>query len=115
MPNEKGIKTFEPFCMFRACDAYVSVVVFPVRVARKPSFAHTLLLLKQFMYAPEARKAHHAEQGTEIGVAHKQGGSHQRQPHEQEYPPRACPKIVFRLDDDGMEQTYDNKGGEAYE
>ena len=83
------------------------------RFAGKPAALHTLLLGKKFVYAPKTGEAYYTKYAGKHHMGNETGCGYTNQTDKEEYPPRARAKMVFSLNNDGMEQTDGHKGTEA--
>lgn len=92
-----------------------SEVVRPLRVLGEPAFAHTLLLLEDFLDGPEGGEGEDAKKGGYEDVFRAEGGDDTADAQQQEEPPAPRTPIVFGLHDDGVEQADDEEGADADE
>lgn len=92
------------------------VLVFPFGVHGKPPFLHPLLLLKQLADAPKRGGSNDADNGRHHGVLNADGADDAGNADQREHPPWSGAEIVFRLDDDGVEDADNQEGayGDSY-
>ena len=93
----------------------INLIVFSFGIFGEPSFSHPFALFEEFNYRPEAGEGYHAEENGGNGGCHEQRPREANSGQQQEHPPAACPEIIFRLDNDGMEEPYAQEGGKAYD
>ena len=89
------------------------IILFPLRISGKPTLAHALLLLKEFLDTPQRGESEYAYEAAHQYVFYKQGTYGATDADEEENPPRAGAEIVFRFDDNGVKQADAEEGGNA--
>jgi hypothetical protein len=82
---------------------------------RKPTFANAPALLEYLQYAPERGECHYAKDGREYETLGQQRGDSERHARHGKDNPAFYSDIVFGLDYQWVEETYDEKCGEAHE
>ena len=87
--------------------------IFPFGISGEPSLFHSFLLVEQFLDGPKGGKSHNTEQGTPKEVLDQKCRHRAYQSKQQKYPPGACAKVVFSLDDDGVEYADGQECGTA--
>lgn len=98
-PNLRGAGIF--LCFHTA----LYVFVFPFRIHRKPSFKYPFPLFEDFQNAPEWRASRHAEYGRDKRTGRQQRTDEENATGGGKCPPATGAEIIFRLDDNGVEQT----------
>ena len=81
----------------------------------EPSFLDALVLLEDLEDSPKGRKAYHAQQNTHMLVGSEHRGHQSQQADNQKSPPGTTAKIIFRLDDDGVEDANTQKSCKSYD
>ena len=74
---------------------------------------YTFLLLEKFLDGPKRGEGEDTQQGREEDVGHAERGDRTCYSQEEENPPATLTPVVFGLDDHRMEQTDDEKRGDA--
>ena len=92
-----------------------ALISFLIRISGKPSLAHALFLLKEFLDTPQRGESEYAYDAAYQGVLNKQCTYGTADADEEENPPRAGAEVVFRFDYNGVEQADAEKGGYANE
>ena len=77
---------------------------------REPAALDAFALLEEFADGPERRGSEYAEQRRQQHVLDEQCADNAGDADKEEYPPRARPEVVLRLDYDWMEQSYYQEG-----
>lgn len=91
------------------------LAVLSPRIFREPSLLNTLLLFEQFMDGPEARKRCHTSDTRHDYISDKERHKAKNHSRHGKSPPTAFPEMVFRLDDNRVEQAYYEKGRKTYD
>ena len=85
----------------------VDILPLPFRIARKPALGHPFFLLEQLKDGPEAGESYYSDEGGDDDAADKKRACRRTRSGQQKNPPALLSKIVFSLDDYGMEHPYD--------
>lgn len=88
-------------------------VIVTFRITRKPSFANSVALLKDFEYRPEAREGYNAQYCRYEKCLYIDRQGNEDEPGNEEAPPALNAPIILGFDDDRMEKTYDKKSDKA--
>lgn len=78
-------------------------------IARKPPFAHTLLLLENFENAPEARARGDTHHGLQENVFDDERGSSEYEASDEKHPPHFHAKVVFAFDNERVKHANAQK------
>ena len=92
-------------------DYWTLIFILPFGIHGEPAALDALALLKHLEDAPEARAADDTQDGAGNLVGHEERACDEGKASEEEHPPAAHTEVVFAFDDEGMEDTNDEKGG----
>lgn len=83
------------------------------RSLREPSLLYPAALMYKLEYAPERREGHYTHKSGDDDALDQQRCCTEGKSAQGKEPPASESKIVFSLDDQGMEKAYYKKGGQT--
>lgn len=96
-------------CVFIFFLVFDVVFVSPLRIHWKPTFFHALFLVEKFANRPQKRRSDHADDGRPEHVFYEKSTANADQSCNQKRPPAARSEIIFRLDDERVKQSDNQK------
>ncbi len=90
------------------------ISIFSFRIFRESPFFNPFFLIKKLLDAPQAAHPHNRKAGGRDNPFNKHRKQKQNYARKSKKPPDIFGKIILRLNNKGMEQTYTNKTNQTY-